>query len=275
MKTLLSIVGCTLVLSLVAAAEPAWTNRFGASFADYAVGETLSAKGGWGGFWAASADGQARCVEDGGRKGMSFATFETSGLRFALDRPAAADDTVKFEFSLCVEDFGLTTDVRPEAGAAAAVITVADSQNRPALAGWNGTGWVLLSADGATLVGTEDGMLALVDGSRVRSEGGTMSGGRIHALATAPDGKTVWGVTGHRMGVAYVFRWTRAGGLELIGLPPDVKADCGRNVHLYNATTVAVSPDGRFAAVGGTDALGGVTVFKIGDLPETERTKAR
>ena len=127
-------------------------------------------------------------------------------------------------------------------------------------------------ADGATLVGTEDGMLALVDGNRVRSEGGTMSGGRVHALVTAPDGKTVWGVTGHRMGVAYVFRWTRAGGLELIGLPPDVKADCGRNVHLYNATTIAISPDGRFAAVGGTDALGGVAVFRIGGLPEMERT---
>ena len=163
MKTLLSIVGCTSVLSLAAAAEPAWTNRFGASFADYAVDEALSAKGTWGGAWAASAGGKTRCVEDGGRKGVSFATFETSGLKFALDCPAAADDATKFEFSLCVEDFGLTTDIRPEAGTAAAVITVADSQNRPALAGWNGTGWVLLSADGATLEAGKwlDGLIEL------------------------------------------------------------------------------------------------------------------
>ena len=163
MKTLLSAVGCVALLSLTAAAEAAWTNRFGASFADYSVGEALSAKGTWGGAWAASAGGKTRCVEDDGRKGMAFATYETAGLRFALDCPPAADDTVKFEFSLCVEDFGLTTDIRPEAGTAAAVITVADTRDRPALAGWNGSAWVLLAADGVTLEAGKwlDGLIEL------------------------------------------------------------------------------------------------------------------
>ena len=125
-------------------------------------------------------------------------------------------------------------------------------------------------ADGSMLAGTHDGMLAHVSrtalklqGGDVRNEGGVMTGGPVHRLALSPDGETVWGVSGHDQGLGSVFMWSRRDGLRLLGLPPDVAADSGRNVHVYKTTTIAVSPDGAYVAVGGTDELGGVVVFPV------------
>lgn len=118
-------------------------------------------------------------------------------------------------------------------------------------------------ADGGVLVGTADGMLAVVDGVKVRSEGGLMTNGPVRALTTGPDG-TAWGISAHDQGVGYVFSYRRESGTALLGLPPDVKADNGRNIHIYQPTAIAVSPDGRFVAVGGSDELGGVAVFPAG-----------
>ena len=124
--------------------------------------------------------------------------------------------------------------------------------------------------DGSILAGTKDGMLARVEsavirktGGVVRCEGGVMTGGPIHTLALTPDGGTVWGVSGHDQGLGHVFTWTQREGLAILGLPPDVAADNGRNVHIYKATTLALSPDGSHVAVGGLDALGGVAVFPV------------
>jgi hypothetical protein len=71
----------------------------------------------------------------------------------------------------------------------------------------------------------------------------------------------VWGVSGHDQGVGMVFNWTDKGGVNVLGLTPDVKAENGRNVHIYTPTVVAVSPDGRYVAVGGADELAGAVVF--------------
>ena len=40
-------------------------------------------------------------------------------------------------------------------------------------------------------------------------------------------------------------------------------AENGRNVAMFRPTTLALSPDGKFLAVGGTDELAGVVVMKL------------
>ena len=114
--------------------------------------------------------------------------------------------------------------------------------------------------DGSVLVGTKDGMLARIANGKARAEGNVMTSGPVLMLEKAYDG-SVWGVSAHDEGLGYVFRWTAGDGLELKGVPPDVKAPNGRIVHIYQPSAVAVSPDGRYVAVGGRDEIAGVTVF--------------
>lgn len=114
--------------------------------------------------------------------------------------------------------------------------------------------------DGRVFVGTQDGMIAVVNGGKAYSLGGLQTGGGVHSLDVAPNG-TVWGVSGHDEGIGMVFNWTDCGGVNVLGLAPDVKAENGRNVHIYKPTVIAVSPDGRYVAVGGADELAGAVVF--------------
>ena len=116
---------------------------------------------------------------------------------------------------------------------------------------------------GDLLVGTHDSMLALVrpDGSTFSLGALTATGG-IHAMDVTPDG-TVYGVAGHPLGVGQLFRYTEKDGLTLLGLVPESFAEGGRNVALFRPTTLAISPSGRYLAIGGEDELGGVTVITL------------
>jgi len=124
--------------------------------------------------------------------------------------------------------------------------------------------WTRL-ADGSWLVGTKDDNLAHVSGGKVRAEGALSTSGGVHALATAPDGKTVYGVAGHDRGCGILFRWTAEKGVEQLGLVPEAKAENGRTIAIYRPTCLAISPDGRRLAVGGADEVAGVAVLTLPD----------
>ena len=115
---------------------------------------------------------------------------------------------------------------------------------------------------GALLVGTADTMLARIEGERVFSLGAVTTAGGVHAMDVTPDG-TVYGVAGHPLGVGQLFRYTEAEGVTLFGLIPECFAEGGRNVALFRPTTLAISPDGKYMAVGGEDEMGGVTVITL------------
>lgn len=116
--------------------------------------------------------------------------------------------------------------------------------------------------DGSILVGTGDTMLAKINGTRVFNLGQVCSAGGIHELDIAPNG-TVWGIAGHEEGVGQLFTYDNENGLTLLGKIPEAFAENGRNVALFRPTTLAISPNGKYLAVGGTDELGGIVVMQI------------
>lgn len=116
--------------------------------------------------------------------------------------------------------------------------------------------------DGSILVGTADTMLAKITGTKVFNLGQVCSAGGVHALDTAPNG-TAWGIAGHAEGVGQLFTYTDEEGLNLLGMIPEAFAENGRNVALFLPTTLAISPDGKYLAVGGEDEVGGIVVMKV------------
>lgn len=116
--------------------------------------------------------------------------------------------------------------------------------------------------DGSVFVGTEDTMVAVVNGEKVFSLGQVCSGGGVHSLDCTADGR-VWGVAGHPEACGQVFTYCAEEGLVLRGIVPEAFSACGRNVTCYRPTTIAISPNGRYIAIGGADELGGVVVLDI------------
>ena len=117
-------------------------------------------------------------------------------------------------------------------------------------------------SDGSIVAGTADTMLAHIRDGKVFSLGQVCSAGGVHSLAVAPDG-TVFGVAGHKLGVGQLFCYNPDEGVKLLGLVPEAFAECGRNVAIYRPTVIAVSPDGKYIAVGGEDEIGGAVILRI------------
>ena len=105
-------------------------------------------------------------------------------------------------------------------------------------------------------------MVAVVNGEKVFSLGQVCSGGGVHSLDCTADGR-VWGVAGHPEACGQVFTYCPEEGLVLRGIVPEAFSACGRNVTCYRPTTIAISPNGRYIAIGGADELGGVVVLDI------------
>lgn len=118
-------------------------------------------------------------------------------------------------------------------------------------------------ADGSVVVGTKDSMMAVIKGKEVFSLGAVCSCGGVHSLDTAPDGKTVYGVAGYPKGIGVLFCYDAVHGIKQLGYLPEALAENGRNVCIFHPVTLAVSPSGKYLAVGGMDELGGAVVLKL------------
>ena len=105
-------------------------------------------------------------------------------------------------------------------------------------------------------------MLAKIKNGKVFNLGQVCSAGGIHQLDVAPDG-TVWGIAGHPEGTGQLFTYDDENGINLLGKIPEAFAENGRNVALFRPTTLAISPNGKYLAVGGEDELGGIVVLTL------------
>ena len=116
---------------------------------------------------------------------------------------------------------------------------------------------------GRKLVGTPDGILAIVDGEHVCALGAVTVNGPIHCLSAAPDG-TVYGVAGDEMDIGLLFSWDDKRGLRCLG---HMAQGYGKGIDdvfcCTYVTTCAVSPDGKHLAIGATERLGTVVIYEI------------
>ena len=122
-----------------------------------------------------------------------------------------------------------------------------------------------LLTDGRYLVGTRDGMLALVDDAgNVYSLGAVSSGGAIHAMAASPDKQNVIGVSGDPDDLGVVFRFDIKTGLKLYGRIFFHHADMPGLIGASNEPhCVAWSQDGKSIIIGVRDRLACVYYFEL------------
>ncbi len=117
--------------------------------------------------------------------------------------------------------------------------------------------------DDKKLVGTLDGMLAIVDKDNVYSLGAVCASGKVHSLKKAPNSNVVYGVAGYTRGIGNVFSFDEAGGIKQLGILPAVPCDNGGFIAIYRPTHIAISPNGKYIAFGGDNELGGIAVASL------------
>ena len=115
---------------------------------------------------------------------------------------------------------------------------------------------------GTYLVGTADGMLALVDGSTVFSYGAAAPDGPVRALCSNADGTVAFGAAGDEDDLGYLFRFDEKSGLRWLGsicypggdYPPAV---CNL------LTAVVLDGSQTRLAIGCADRLGTVCIAEL------------
>jgi hypothetical protein len=141
-------------------------------------------------------------------------------------------------------------------------------QHRAALscwAEWNG---------GRYLVGTLDGLLAIVNGSSgtVYSLGAVGVHGPIRALTTDPSRSKAYGVAGDQSDLGLCFYYDDVQGVRELGRAlAGPTRPCGLACSCV-LSAIALSPDGTCLAIGAADRLGTVYLYRgIGGKPKDSR----
>jgi len=124
-----------------------------------------------------------------------------------------------------------------------------------AVCGWNG---------GRQVVGTKDGLLAIVSGKDVYSLGNAAAYGPIRALCANSSKTRLWGTSGDEEDLGTVFYYDDRTGLRQLGF-------LNYNIHGYFdgpsasniLSSIAVSDDEKFIAVGGADRIGAIHIAAL------------
>lgn len=124
-----------------------------------------------------------------------------------------------------------------------------------ATAEWNG---------GRIAVGTADAMFAIVKGHKVFSYGNCASLGPVRCMCTNAAKTKLYGVAGHEQGLSTIFSFDEEEGLKQIGFvnynsPGYMDGPTASNI----LSSIVLSPDEKYIAVGGADRIGAVHIMKL------------
>lgn len=118
--------------------------------------------------------------------------------------------------------------------------------------------------DCGTLLGTQDGLVALVKDGRVHGYGPAAINGPIHQMVATPDRKKAFGVAGDEQDIATLFSFDEVRGLRQLGFI--TKGAVGDIDDVFCCTVVrsiAMSPCGSYLALGADERLGTVVIYRI------------
>jgi len=155
----------------------------------------------------------------------------------------------------------LLANIQPRAVELAAAVTLPHVAGRQYLAKASA---VCEWHDGRQVVGTRDGLLALVRGTEVYALGNAAAYGPVRALCTNRDRNRLWGTAGDEEDLGTVFCYDDRLGLRQLGF-------LIYNIHGYFdgpsasniLSSIVVSQDERFIAVGGADRIGAIHIARL------------
>lgn len=113
------------------------------------------------------------------------------------------------------------------------------------------------------IVGTLDGMLAIISDDSVFSLGPVSPNGPIHAMTTNPDKTILYGVAGDKDDIGSVFTYDDRNGLVWRGIVYYTAPDHVGSVCCTRLSACAISPDGKYLAIGSNDRLGTVLIYTL------------
>jgi WD40 repeat protein len=118
--------------------------------------------------------------------------------------------------------------------------------------------------DGRFLIGTLDGLLAVVSDDSIYSLGMVGCNGPIRALTATPDKSVVYGVAGDEEDLGMVFKYDNKNGLQLKGhiKHTSSKGEQGTIVCNY-LSCCSISKDGKYLAIASKDRLGTVAIYSL------------
>jgi hypothetical protein len=124
-----------------------------------------------------------------------------------------------------------------------------------AVCDWNGN---------RKIVGTKDGLLAIIKGAEVYSLGNAAAYGPVRALFVNADKTRLWGTAGDEEDLGMVFYYDDKVGLRQLGY-------LIYNIHGYFdgpsasniLSSIVVSKDEKFIAVGGADRIGSIHIARL------------
>ena len=120
---------------------------------------------------------------------------------------------------------------------------------------WNG---------GRTVVGTQEGMLAIVnEKGQVYSLGPAAANGPVNAMAANAQRTVLYGVAGGEHDLGNVFSYTDTEGLRWLGAAFRENAAEGTMVGANLLSAVALSPDEKTLAIGSADRMGVILLFHL------------
>ena len=126
-----------------------------------------------------------------------------------------------------------------------------------AIADWNG---------GRQIVGTKDGLVAIVNGEDVFALGQAAPLGPVRALCTNKAKTMLWGTVGDKDEFGRVFTYDDRRGLRQRGFFRwSVRSENGMIVGADILSSLALSPDEKWLAIGAQDRLGTVLLIRLND----------